>query len=123
MVDRVPQFLNAIAQAIFDKNGANIFALDLREVSNLADFVIIAEGNVDRHVKALARKVIEASEPFGETPFILEGENRGDWIVIDFVGVVVHLFTPEMRQRYSLEELWCEGKIVDLEIILPKKGP
>lgn len=121
MVDRTHKFLNSIAQTIFDKNGANIFALDMRGVNDLADFIIIAEGNVDRHVKAIARNVIEAAERLGEKPFIVEGEKNGDWIVIDFVGVIVHLFIPEVRQRYALERLWCDGKIVDLEIILPMR--
>lgn len=121
MVDKTLKFLNTIAQTIFDKNGANIFALDLRGVTDLADFIIIAEGNVDRHVKAIARNVIEVAEKLGEKPLIVEGEKNGDWIVIDFFGIVVHLFIPEIRQRYALEELWSGGKIVDLEIVLPKK--
>jgi ribosome-associated protein len=121
MVDTTQKFLNSIAQTIFDKNGVNIFALDLRGVSDLTDFMIIAEGNVDRHVKGIARKVIEVAEEFGEKPFLLEGEKNGDWIVIDFVGVIVHLFTPEVRQRYALEELWVDGEIVDLDIIIPTR--
>ncbi|MEM1283073.1 MAG: ribosome silencing factor [Chlamydiota bacterium] len=121
MVDRTDKFLNSIAQTIFDKNGANIFALDMRGVTDLADFIIIAEGNVDRHVKAIAKNVIEAAERLGEKPFIVEGEKNGDWIVIDFIGVIVHLFIPEVRQRYALERLWCDGKIVDLEITLPMR--
>lgn len=121
MVDKTEKFLNSIAQTIFDKNGSNIFALDLRGVTDLADFMIIAEGNVDRHVRALARNVIEAAEAVGEKPFLVEGEKSGDWIVIDFVDIIVHLFIPEVRQRYALEELWSEGKIVDLEIVLPNR--
>ncbi len=120
MVDKTQNFLNSIAQTIFDKNGANIIALDLRGVTDFADFIIIAEGNVDRHVKAVARNVIEVAESLGEKPYIVEGEKNGDWIVIDFAGIIIHLFTPDVRQRYTLEELWSEGKIVDLEIITPK---
>ncbi len=116
------KLLNQIAQVLFDKKGINIMALDVREVSTLTDYFIIAEGNVDKHVIALAKSVIETLKNEGESPVHVEGLHQGDWVVIDYLELVVHLFKPGIREKYRLEELWHEGKIVDLELTLPRSG-
>ncbi len=108
--------LNTIAQAIYDKNGINILALDLRKISSLTDFVVIAEGNVDRHVIAIAQAVRDAMRKLGEEPLHTQGLNTGDWVVLDYSNVMVHLFMPGLRDKYHLEDLWREGEIVDLSI-------
>lgn len=113
--------LNTIAQAIYDKKGSNILALDVRGISSLADYVIIAEGNIDRHLKALAHAVKDALFDIGQKPIYVEGEQAGDWIVMDYGEVIVHLFLPDYREKYALEELWKEANIVDLQIVIPKK--
>jgi ribosome-associated protein len=110
--------IDLIGQAIFDKKGINILALDVREISTITDFVIIAEGNVDRHVIALGKAVIEALEQIGEKPAHLEGLQSGDWVVLDYMEVMVHLFMPGLRDKYRLEDLWKEGKIIDLSIAI-----
>lgn len=108
--------LNKIAQAIFDKKGFNILCLDLRGVSTITDFVIIAEGSVDRHVVAIAKNVLDVLSEMGIRPYYVEGLDMGDWVAIDLFGIMVHLFMPSLRERYRLELLWKDGKIVDLEI-------
>lgn len=110
------EFLNLIAQTLYEKKGANILGLDIREISSLTDFFVIAEGGVDRHVKALADAIREEALKHGIHPIMSEGEEAGDWCVLDFGEVIVHLFVPLLRQKYALEELWSEGKIVDLKI-------
>jgi len=94
----------------------NILALDVRGISTITDFVIIAEGSVDRHVVAIAQAVEHALEAIGERPVHMEGLDTGDWAVIDYVHVMVHIFMPGVREKYRLEELWRNGKIVDLKI-------
>ncbi len=108
--------LNTIAQTIFDKKGSNILALDLRGISSLTDYVVLAEGNVDRHVIAIAKAVEEALKEQGVTPFHVEGLQTGDWVVLDYLQVMVHLFMPGLRDKYQLEKLWQKGEIVDLHI-------
>ena len=110
--------LNYIAQIVFDKKGINLLALDIKKVSTLADYVLIAEGNVDRHVIAIAQNIIEAMGKIGEKPSHVEGMQMGDWVVLDFWQVMVHLFMPGMRDKYQLEQLWKEGEIVDLNIVV-----
>lgn len=115
---RDPQFeiLDQIAQSIFDKKGENILVLDVRGISSLTDFFVIAEGGAERHVQALAKTVIEKLDDVKMEPLHLEGEQAGDWVVVDFGAIVVHLFTNEMREKYDLENLWREAKIVDVKI-------
>ncbi len=112
------QLLNTIAQAIYDKKGINILALDVRGISTLTDFVIIAEGNVDKHVTAIANAVIDTLKKEGVTTVYTEGLSAGDWVVIDYLHIMVHLFMPGLRDKYMLEQLWRDGSIVDLNISL-----
>lgn len=114
------QTLSLIAQTVFDKKGFNILAIDVREVSTMTDFFLIAEGNVDKHVSALGHAVIDVLKKVHEVPIHVEGLSQGDWVVIDYLEVVVHLFMPGVRDKYRLEELWHEGKVVDL--VINKQG-
>jgi len=107
-------FMNKVAQIIFDKKGLNILGLDVRGLSTFADYVIIAEGSADRHVIAIGEAIIQTLGEEGKRPLYVEGLNAGDWVVLDFMGVVVHLFRPGMRDKYQLEGLWKDAEIVDL---------
>ena len=113
------QLLNAIAQAIFDKKGVNILALDVRGISTMTDYYIIAEGTVDRHVRAISLAIQDALKKKVRALHV-EGEKEGEWAVLDYGEVVIHLFIPELRERYALEELWKNSKIVDLQIDISK---
>jgi ribosome-associated protein len=116
-MNRTPlETLNAIAQVIYDKKGFNILALDVQGMSSITDFLLIAEGNVDRHVSSIAKAITDELNEKGEKPVHAEGLKIGDWAVLDFGEITVHIFSPGLRERYSLERLWSESKIVDLEI-------
>ncbi len=108
--------LNLIAQTIFDKKGLNILVLDVRKISSLADYVVIAEGNVDRHVIAIARAIEAALAERGIQPVCREGMQSGDWVVLDYFQIMVHIFMPGMREKYQLEQLWRDADIVDVSI-------
>lgn len=110
------KLLDAIAQRIYDKKGFNILALDIREVSTLYEFLLIAEGNVERHVQALAREIIDLLGSANFPVFHVEGTHHGDWIVLDAGTIVIHLFVSELREKYALETMWKQGEIVDLRI-------
>ena len=110
------KLLNIVAQAIYDKKGFNTLALDIKRLSTLTDAVIIAEGNVERHVISLAKGIMEELKERGETPAHVEGLENGDWVVLDYGDVMIHLFMPSMRRKYGLEELFRESEIIDLEI-------
>ena len=108
-----------ICQAIYDKKGFNILALQVDEISTITDYLIIAEGNVDRHVVAIAQSVVkEIEEVLGFRPYHMEGVNSGDWVLIDYVNIIVHIFMPASREKFRLEELWTKGKQVELNLAL-----
>jgi ribosome-associated protein len=111
--------LDLVAQTIFDRKGFNILALDVRGISTMTDYYLIAEGNIDRHVRSIALSVKDTlKEEEGRKLVHMEGEVDGDWVVVDYGEFVLHVLIPEMREKYALEELWKEGKIVDLNIAL-----
>jgi ribosome-associated protein len=112
--------LNAFAQAIFDKKGFNILVLDVRKISTMADYFIIAEGNVDRHVRAISKGILEAGSSLKIPLWHIEGDKSADWVVVDFGDIVIHLFVPEFREKYALEQLWKEAEIVDVKIDIKK---
>ena len=109
-------WIQKLAQVIFEKKGENIIAIDVRGISSITDYILIADGNVDRHVIALANEIEKEMKNLGENPSQVEGMQEGDWIVLDYMQVVIHLFVPEMRQRYQLERLWPDGKVIDLSL-------
>lgn len=117
MKNNINLIFNLIAQTIYDKKGMNILGLDVRGVSSLTDYVLIAEGSVDRHVKSIGSAIIDALMEVGETPAYVEGLQTGDWVVIDYIEIMVHLFMPGLRDKYQLEQLWRKGHILDLNII------
>ena len=108
--------LRAAAQRIFDKKGINILVLDVRNVSTMTDYFIFADGNVERHVQALAKHTADILREMGQRALHVEGDSIGDWIVLDYGDIVIHLMTAEMRERYAIEQIWKEGKVVDVEL-------
>ncbi len=118
MDDNQNKELDLIAQTIFDKKGFNILAIDVRNVCSMTDFFVIAEGNVDRHIQSINKAICEQLSKAGLKPLHVEGQKTGDWIVIDFGQIVVHLFTSDLREHYAIETLWKEGNVVDLHINL-----
>lgn len=113
--------LNKVAQAIYDKKGFNILVLDVHEISTMTDFFVIAEGSVDRHVRAISQYLQDELIKIGHRPVHVEGDHDGEWIVLDYVDFIIHLFIPELREKYSIEELWKKGKIVDVKIELSEQ--
>jgi len=116
------KIVQIIGQTIYDKKGLNPLAINIQNVSTLTDYVIVAEGNVDRHVVAIARAITNAMTEEGETLLFQEGIGEGDWIVLDYGNIIIHLFTPGLRQKYQLERLWATGEVVDLQIECKHEG-
>lgn len=114
--------INLIAQIVYDKKGFNILALDVRGISTITDYIIIAQGNVERHVKAIANEIIQRLKKENEKPIHTEGFTESDWIVLDYLNIIVHLFKPGLREKYGLERLWDKAKIIDLSIKVENEG-
>jgi len=95
--------------------------LDLRSVSDAADYFVIASGTSDVHVRTLAESVQHAIEQRGRRPHHVEGVAAGRWALLDFVDVVVHVFHPTLRAYYQLERLWGDAEAVDVDKL--SRGP
>ncbi len=113
---KVETLLNAIAQVIHDKKGMNILALDVKGLSSITDYLVIAEGLADRHVIAIAQAIIDELAKNDISPIHKEGLSEGDWVVLDYGEVMIHLFKPGFREKYSLERLWQNSQLIDLTI-------
>jgi len=91
-------------------------AIDISQISSTTDCLLLANGHVGRHVSAIAHKVQKKMRERGIRPAHVEGLQHGEWVVLDYSFLIVHLFTPEMRQRYQLERVWHEGCVLDLSL-------
>jgi len=101
------QLADAIAEQAADKKAADIVVLDLRGVIGYTDLFVIATGNTDRQVKAIHDGIHQAlKERYGLLPRRVEGLTESRWVLMDYLDVVVHIFTPETREFYRLEQLW-----------------
>jgi ribosome-associated protein len=100
------QLLELVQNALEDKKAQDIKILDVRQFSSITDFMVIASGNTDRQVVALAQHVAEQAKAKGHPPLGEEGANVGEWILIDLGDVIVHVMQPRTRDFYQLEKLW-----------------
>lgn len=108
---RNSKIFKTIIKAIQDKKGENILSLDLRKIPEaVSDFFIICQANSNTQLKAIADFVDEeVKKKCIETPYKHEGRQAQQWILIDYVNVVVHIMLPEPRKFYQLEELWSDA--------------
>lgn len=104
--------LRTVSAALADAKALDVHVLDVRDSAGFTDAMVIASGTSSRHVQTLAEKVVAAMRAEGRRPIGIEGEQRGDWVLIDFGEVVVHVMRPQTRDFYNLEKLWGEGKPV-----------
>ncbi len=98
-----------VINALDELKAVELTALDVRERASFTDCMIIASGLSSRQVRAMADKVVETCRQVGIRPFGMEGEQEGDWILVDLGDIVVHLMRPEIRDFYNLEKLWSVG--------------
>ncbi len=105
------KIFKTIIQAILDRKGENIISLDLRKIPEAsADFFIVCEATSTTQIKAIADYVeVQLKKICGETPYRHEGKQAAQWVLIDYINVVVHVMHPEARNFYKLEEMWSDA--------------
>jgi ribosome-associated protein len=108
---RNSKIFKTIIRAIQEKKGENVISLDLRKIHEaVADFFIVCEANNQPQIKAIAEFVEEQVKKLcGEKPYHNEGKGNLQWVLIDYVNVVVHVMIPETRKFYKLEEMWSDA--------------
>jgi ribosome-associated protein len=98
--------VKAAVAALEDMKAAHIKVMDVRKVTDVADCMVLASGNSDRHVRSIADRVVERAKAAGFRPMGVEGERDGEWVLVDLNDVIVHVMLPRVREFYGLEELW-----------------
>ena len=101
-------------RAALDKKAADLVVLDLRETPAFTDFFVLCSGQTQRQVRAIADAVEEALRAARVRPAHVEGYDRAEWILMDFFTFIVHVFTPQTREFYSLERLWGDAERIEI---------
>ncbi len=112
---RNSKLFKAIITAIHNKKGEYVVSLDLKKIpESVSDYFIICEANNSTQVKAIADNIAyEVKENCGELPYKQEGHQGLQWILVDYVNVVVHVFLSENRKHYRLEEMWSDAPLLE----------
>lgn len=111
------QLITQIIQGIEDVKGKDIHILDLRDIENtVCDYFIISSGTSNTHVNAIVSSIEKTvSKSLKEKPWHVEGSDNAEWILLDYVHVVVHVFQTHIREFYDIEGLWGDAKSVKIE--------
>jgi ribosome-associated protein len=99
---------NLIVDALEDRKGHDVVAMDVATVCDVTDYMIIASGTSNRHVKALVDRVMDAATTAGVRPLGVEGRETNEWVLVDMGDALVHVMQAETRRFYDLERLWRE---------------
>ncbi len=97
---------SVILDALADMKALEVRVLDVRGITDIADFMVIASGTSDRHVRSVAQRVVEKTKAAGFRPHGVEGQQDSDWVLIDLHEMIVHVMLPRVREFYGLEKLW-----------------
>ena len=102
----VPPALRVVEAALADMKAVDVRVIDVRGSNDVADFMVVASGNSDRHLRAIADRVVQMCKASGQRPLGVEGEGQGEWVLVDLPDVMVHVMLPRTREFYQLEQLW-----------------
>ncbi|HLS79845.1 MAG TPA: ribosome silencing factor [Steroidobacter sp.] len=98
--------LEVVEHALDEMKAVNVKVLDVQKLTDVADTMVIASGNSDRHVRSIADRLLEETKKAGFRPMGVEGERDGEWVLVDLQDVIVHIMLPRVREFYRLESLW-----------------
>ena len=101
-----------VLEAIKEKKGSDLVIMDMKEFTGLADYFILCSGTSDIQVKAISESVEKClKDEFQEIPWHVEGADHRQWVLLDYIDIVVHVFAPDRRSFYELERLWSDAPI------------
>ena len=100
------ELCDLVVDALDDIKAQDIVRLDVQEMTTVTDWMVVASGTSNRHVSALVDNVAEKAREAGHRPIGIEGEDGGEWVLLDLQDVLVHVMLPKVREFYNLEKLW-----------------
>ena len=104
-----------ITEGLLEKKGREVKVLNVSELTTLTDYFVVCHGTSDTQIRALANSVIDTvKKSTGENPWQMEGMDSRNWIIIDYVNVVVHIFNEEKRDFYGIERMWNDAAVTDV---------
>ena len=106
----LPPALAVAEAALADMKAVDVRVIDVRGANDVADFMVIASGTSDRHLRAVADRVVQMAKASGQRPLGVEGEEQGEWVLVDLPDVMVHVMLPRTREFYQLEQLWTPAQ-------------
>jgi ribosome-associated protein len=109
--ERASPLQQAVTSALDDMKAVNVKVLDVRGLTDIADTMVVASGNSDRHVRSIAERVVERAKAAGFRPLGTEGTRDGEWVLVDLQDILVHVMLPRVREFYGLELLWEGGPV------------
>jgi len=113
MPDELLELAHTIVDALEEKKGEDILLLDLAGVASFTSMFVICSGRSERTLKALSNEVRRAvKEKHGIRPMQIEGDSASGWMLLDYGGMILHIFSPDLRDYYALEQLWSDGRVV-----------
>ena len=101
------RLLDLAAAALDELKAHDVRVLDVRSLTSITDHMVVASGTSDRHVRSIADRLVEKAKQAGKPPLGVEGEDVGEWVLVDLQDVVVHIMQPRAREFYKLEDLWA----------------
>lgn len=105
-VRRIRPLVQVVEGALDEMKAVNVRVLDVHKLTDIADTMVIASGNSDRHVRSIADRIVEHAKKAGFRPMGVEGERDGEWVLVDLQDIIVHIMLPRVREFYRLESLW-----------------
>ena len=107
-MDKISDLKEIVINTLDINKAQDIVAIDLKEKSSMADYMIIASGTSSRHIQSLSEQVLEKLKNNGVKDSKIEGKESGEWKLVDGIDLIVHIFHPEKRKFYELEKIWSE---------------
>ncbi len=107
-MDKISDLKQIIISTLDTNKAQDIIAIDLKDKSSMADYMIIASGTSSRHIQSLSEQVLEKFKDSGLENSKIEGKNSNEWKLVDGIDLIVHIFHPEKRKFYEIEKIWSE---------------
>lgn len=114
---KIPTEVKKVVSIMLDKKAEKVMVLKLKGISEITDFMIIGTGNSSRQNTAIAEEIQRVlRKEFKLKAFSVEGEQEAEWVLLDYIDFIVHIFSDETRKKYSLEKLWMDAKRYDFYV-------